>query len=684
MATLTSLTGTRTARSVLVASAFVIGASFMACAKQTQPTPDALGGAGGTGGVAGAGGMGGEAGGMAGGGMGGEAGGAPMGCKKDADCAIDPNGAVCDVQSGKCVGCLPSNDPFVDDCDKGTFCNIEQQCAPGCTTIFDCNPGQVCDEFSNKCVGCKIDTDCMAGTICISDTCVPGCSGFQPCQAGSSCCDGSCYDFASDENNCGFCQNQCESKPFGAPLCSNGVCTLGTCDAAFADCDKDPSNGCEWNTLQDGPCSCVPGQKQPCYQGAPGTNGIGVCKAGTQTCKTDGTGWGECVGQILPNYETCGNSLDDDCNGVVDDNADLDGDGWSSCGGDCCDTFGPGCTSPKEINPGAFEVPGDNVNNDCNVATLDTATDLCSTAAKFTGVTGIDMAKAMELCQFTTENPPLAEKRWGVISADQLLSNGDTPTSSQLASIRDKQTAIMTAYGFNVVPIKGATLAGMSTGFMRDQDDPGYAGTSTNIGTTSFAPSSYLLANGNKLPSSKGCAGTCDAGSGARDPVNLRLRIRTPTNAKSFTYAFRFFSSEYWDFQCTKFNDFFLGLYQSTWTPDPLDPMQKPLPADKNVAVDSSVTPPNPISVNNGFFDVCAPKGCNTCPALTGDLAGTGLQINNQGGATKWLYNDVPTVPGEIIQLELIIFDVEDSVNNSHVVLDNWTWNVDALQGLHE
>jgi hypothetical protein len=681
MKTRTSLSTMRMTRSVLLVSALAVGASFAACsAKQIQTSSS-----GDSSNATSSSGMGGEGGTMNAGGAGGSGGGGgASGCRKDADCTMDPAGTLCDVQTGLCVECLPL-DPPADDCTQGTYCNrITHVCEVGCTSVSDCNSGQTCDEVSFKCLGCLTDFDCSAGSICVSDTCIPGCSGLQPCQSGFSCCSGSCYDFGTDENNCGLCQNVCPVPPNGAALCDNGLCLLGTCKPAFADCNKDPQDGCEWNVLQDGPCACAPGQKQPCYQGAPGTNNIGVCKSGTQTCKPDGTGWGLCEDQVLPRHETCGNNLDDDCNGVVDDNADIDGDGWSSCGGDCCETIGPGCNAPKEVNPGAFEVLGDGSDNDCNPMTLDNIPEQCSSAAKFTGVTGTDMVKAMELCQFTTANPPLYLKRWGVISVEQLLSDGTKPTTAQLANIQDKQTAIMTAYGVGVVPLKGATFAGMSTGIMRDQDDLGYLGVSNNIGTTSQPPASYLLANGNKLPNSKGCSGTCEAGTGARDPVNLRLKIRTPTNAKSFTYQFRFFSSEYWSFQCTKFNDFFIGLYQSTWTPDPLDPLQKPLPLDKNVATDCSVTPCNPISVNNSFFDVCAPRGCNVCPAGTTDLGGTGMQVNNEGGATKWLFNDVPAVPGEVIQLELIIFDVEDAVNNSLVLLDNWVWNTNLLQGVHE
>jgi hypothetical protein len=46
--------------------------------------------------------------------------------------------------------------------------------------------------------------------------------------------------------------------------------------------------------------------------------GVGVCKAGTQTCDATGHWPTSCPGQITPTTETC-NNLDDDCNGIVDD-----------------------------------------------------------------------------------------------------------------------------------------------------------------------------------------------------------------------------------------------------------------------------------------------------------------------------------------------------------------------------
>ncbi len=647
-------------------------------------TETGMGAAGGTGGVGGTGGTVSSSGGAGGtGGAGGMAGGGgvdagPTGCVTDGDCANDPAGQICETATGKCVECIPSGDPFVDDCGFGQYCNgVSKKCQVGCTNKADCAGAQACEPMTNKCVGCVADTDCNAGSICISTTCIPGCSGIQPCQAGFSCCGSSCYDLSTDENNCGFCSNPCAAPANGTALCDNGICTLGNCKPGFSDCNQDPDDGCEWNVLQDGACACVPGQTQSCYQGVPGTMGIGPCKAGTQTCKADGAGWGDCLNQVLPKYEICNNAIDDDCNGAADDSAgDYDGDGYSSCGGgDCCDFLSPGCPNPKAVNPGAYEFPGDGVDNDCDAATLDTeAAAPCSSSAKFAAVSAEDVAKAMDLCQFVAENPPAGQfKKWGVVNTQLLLADGSTPTAAQLSTMQNKSAAIITAYGTNVFPKKGTTMAGLSSGLMRDQDDAGYTGTSTSHSITSVPPAAYLLANGGKLPASQGCSGACTSGSGANDPVNVRLDIRVPTNAKSFTYSFRFYSSEYWTYQCTSFNDFFLALLKSG---------AQGLPIDKNIAKDGAG---NPVSVNNGFFDVCVPKGCNTCPAGTADLAGTGMQLSNTGGATKWLFNDATVVPGEKIQLELMIFDVTDTILDSLVLLDNFTWNAaDLGVGVHE
>jgi hypothetical protein len=436
-------------------------------------------------------------------------------------------------------------------------------------------------------------------------------------------------------------------------------------------CATPEDDDCDGQVNEDGPdCVCQPGSVAPCYNGPAGTQGVGTCVGGTQTCNAQGTGYGFCVGEVLPVAEQC-DGQDHDCDSIPDNPPDVDGDGWNVCQGDCCeDTVA--CSDPILVNPGAFEFIGNGVDDDCDPATSDTIPPTaCSTAASFS-VTGTDMAMAMELCQFTTLNPPPGAQKWGVISAELLTPDGSPPSAAQLNSMQTQQAAVLTNYGTVITPWAGPTMAGISSGWMRDENDPGYPGApNTGMGYNQQPPASYLAANGGALPASASCMGTCPAGSGANDGVNLRLTIRVPTNAQSFSYFFRFFSYEYWVYSCTVYNDFYLALYQSGAIG---------LPADGNISFDSAN---NPVSVNNGFFEVCIPHPtytCRSCPSGNAELAGTGMcssfPSTCPGGGTVWLETTAPVVPGEIITLDLMIFDVSDGVLDSLSLLDNFQWSI--------
>ncbi len=512
---------------------------------------------------------------------------------------------------------------------------------------------------------CIEDMDCPAGSICGDENeCVPGCTGKQPCEDGFECCEGACIDILTDLDHCGVCGNACEIPEKQAVSCDGKSCIVGECDDGFFDCDGAP--GCE-SELE---CTCMPGDSQPCYPGPAGTEGVGICTGGTQMCNAFGTGWGACVGFVLPEaIEVCANGLDDDCNGMPDDVIDVDGDGWTFCDNDCCeDEFE--CGDPALVNPGAFEFVGNGVDDDCDPATSDlVAPPACSNAAIFGGVTAYDMAEAIDLCQFTTLAEPLPTRKWGVISAEFLAADGSAPVGGHLATIMDSSTAVLTNYGTGgVAPTQNGTMAGMSSGWMRDANDPNYVQPNggANFGWLHNPPAGYLAANGGALPTSVDCDGiNCPAGAGANDSVRLRLSIRVPTNALSFSYDFRFFSSEYWTWACTEFNDFYLALL-SSGAPG--------IPADGNISFDSLN---NPVSVNNGFFEHCVPNGCYTCPDGTGVLAGTGMDIANTGGGTVWLTTSSPIVPGEIITLDLMIFDVSDNILDSLVLLDGFEWSIE-------
>lgn len=672
-------------------------------------------------------------------------------CNTNADCVNHPDGPICEQSKHECVACLPTPDPAID-CSIGQYCNaFTGQCETGCTGDADCpspDGSLLCNKDIFACVGCIDDNGCPAGSICVGDTCVDGCNDMKPCAAGKSCCGESCFDLSADENNCGACNATCPQLPNALSTCNNGACTTGQCYPGFKDCNGQPADGCEVNTLVDGDCVCNAGasdlpsgcdenlngancickvqpndplcicytnpaspscakdnQKQSCYLGIPGTEGIGACKTGTQMCKDSGAGWGPCLGQVLPAPEICGNGVDENCDGIVDNEGDNDLDGWTNCDGDCND-FNP------NVNPGAFEITyafvdddndpatppvlqegGNGVDDDCDPATPDEADVPCSTVEKLTSLTADDLRKAIDICQTTTPNPPKPQKKWGLLTSEFKLGSGASPSGTQLQNMQNKQTAVLTQFGWvapappainfckspqapNNAPKQGPTMAGLSTGLMRYVGQPGFVGAiggpSTDLGSATACPAAYIAANNNGLPSSSGCNGTCPTGSTCNDSVALRMTMRVPSNAKGFSYDFKFLSSEFSEWVCQNFNDFFLALLTST---------AQGLPADKNVSFDAQG---NALSVNNGFFEVCQPAGCFTCPKGTAELSCTGME-NGKGGSTTWLTTDAPVVAGETITLELMVFDVQDRFYDSHALVDNFRWTAaNVTLGTHE
>lgn len=94
----------------------------------------------------------------------------------------------------------------------------------------------------------------------------------------------------------------------------------------------------------EGPVSCTPNSTRPCYSGPEGTEGLGTCVGGTQTCLDSGTEYGACEGELLPGEElpTAG---DENCNGF--ESAAVH---WTNSFGDSPDQYVSGVVADAEGN----------------------------------------------------------------------------------------------------------------------------------------------------------------------------------------------------------------------------------------------------------------------------------------------------------------------------------------------
>ncbi|HPM47827.1 MAG TPA: choice-of-anchor L domain-containing protein, partial [bacterium] len=388
---------------------------------------------------------------------------------------------------------------------------------------------------------------------------------------------------------------------------------------------------------------------------------------------------------VLPGAELCDSGHDENCDrtqmtagGTGDPNED--GDAWTMCQGDCCDNESQ-CLNPGIVNPGAVEFIGDSVDNDCN-GSVDEARTGCLTGEKLNNtVIAMDLLKAMDICQI--HDP--AKNNWGIVGTPSITRASGT------GDVNYRQVGVMTRFGTSTTnnPIFGSNFAVLSSGRARDAGDADATTTYTYEYANGNPPSDFVSAHGGSLPVTKT---GCPAGSGANDSVMLKVQLKVPTNANSFSFDFRFFSQEYWAFTCTEYNDFFITMLDTTWTP--VNPGDKPIPADKNISFDSSG---NYISVNsNQFFTVCDAKSGYTCPDGTGPLAGTGYNLKvcveediwgnceeekYNSGATKWLTTTAPVKPGETITLRFVIWDTSDMALDSLVLIDNFRWNAEPSGG---
>jgi len=345
---------------------------------------------------------------------------------------------------------------------------------------------------------------------------------------------------------------------------------------------------------------------------------------------------------------------------------DNDHDGYSTCDGDCND-------SNPLINPGAFDFPN-GVDDDCDGG-KDNPKIVCGQGLQYTSQDPYDYAKALDICQTTTEGATGKNKIWGLISAEFRLADGTGTPNGQQHSIEQK-------LGNVLGPRQNQNFVFLSTGYAATPSDPYWdintPQTGTDTGTSSPTPLGFPT---NKVNCPLPVSNT------AYNPVNLRLRLRTPTNANSFAFDSGFWSAEYPEYACSVYNDLFVVLVQTN---------ASGLPNNHNVVFDAQGTPG---SVNLSFFNRClaGATGCygtpgfNFCSGNTNELSGTGYgdldgaqpcgAPTTIGGGTGWLTTQVPILAGEVITVEFMVWDSSDGIYDSAAMLDWFRWQQQALSG---
>ncbi len=353
--------------------------------------------------------------------------------------------------------------------------------------------------------------------------------------------------------------------------------------------------------------------------------------------------------------------------------SDDDGDGFPA-GPDCndCDPL---------INPAAYDIAGNGVDEDCS-GMADDEPSGCDVGLDPSGTEAGDAARALGLCR------KQVQAGWGLMAARWVFPDGSELSRTEFycpdsVPPHPLSHAILESYGTHNLPTEGQKLVSLASGVAR----PGTMKLGNEwqpaIGTSPDGAQMCILSG--PPPGFPKAASSCvSTGDGATsqyiyDGIALELTIKVPSNALSFNFDFNFLSTEFPAHVCSGKNDHFVAL---------LDSAHPSLPADKNVSYDSMG---NVVSVDSAFMEVCRPATLAgrtfDCPRGPKGLEGTGMDREKdyaigvkylQGGSTGWLRTQAPVVPGETIKIRFAIWDTDDPVLDSTVLLDHVHWTLAA------